>query len=577
MPLITNFANREPEKVVNRSIDQRTWRIGTDQDYLDYREITTRETVQWYGFTEDAARNQVFAGGVYINQPTDGGTYSWSCNETERLCGAYMVERTYERKVTDLVGQSTPPTLGSISISPAQDLNRTNLPTSVSLTSATVGSVIFWKLDSYSGSTLVSGSWTKIESSTGTVSAATNNSAGGSVINNVAYDKYVILSAYSQYTTLGGITTNGPTSVVRYAIQVPALNPVSFSLTNNTVLTFNTNITLTCAGASRIRYWRYYCDTAGNFQLADDSEGRTAGGESVSVSLSPDRLCSYVTGGGGQNHKAAYIVARGEFLVNGSYYNGTAGSRYIWERIPAVYTPTANYSNNSAVTFPVTLTFTTGGGSGMSYYWSIYTTSGWTEKANSEGGGTTRNISLSFSDNTGGATWNGVLVHKLAYASAQGYTDKDGARYWGGFIDRYIYQVAPTVGSYTGLNPASYANEQQWNPTGQSYWTDMQIKPTFSGNVTHWNFRYAYTLSTTDGTGQWSSTGTGSLGVNETINPGIISGTRRVFYVGSFYYVNNQMFRIQYQPVYIFEGVTYVGGSYSALRYYIRSISGTYL
>jgi hypothetical protein len=188
MPLKESWANRGEQVLMDRAITRSTYRVGSEDDYLDYLEITERETNRWFGFTEAAASAK-----IEENEQPSTGSYSWSMIESERVRKAFDIERIYELKNPTLVGQTPPPVFGSVNFSVNSDSNITSWGFTLNLTTD-APSGIMWRLGAMNGvGTILYTAWEDTTSQSTSVNVNSPWFAGGAG----NFHKYIIVEARS--------------------------------------------------------------------------------------------------------------------------------------------------------------------------------------------------------------------------------------------------------------------------------------------------------------------------------------------------------------------------------------------
>jgi hypothetical protein len=218
MPLVTSWANRGDAILEDRSVEQRTYRVGAADDFIDYKEVVEKNVNKWVGFDEAAASAHIDTN----QQPSDVTiANSWAMNEDQRVVGSYTITRSQEKKTVSVVGSTPTPTIGAVTFSVATNTD-TTFPFNLTMSTSTAGAVIRYRVDSYNGSQLVTGSWQVSSGTSQTISLNTTNIARGTSIGGVAYHKYINVEAYA-YRVLQTGTYEGPRSSRTYGQRVPNL------------------------------------------------------------------------------------------------------------------------------------------------------------------------------------------------------------------------------------------------------------------------------------------------------------------------------------------------------------------
>jgi hypothetical protein len=222
MALIESWAERGEAILDDRSVEQRTYRVGQEDDFIDYKEVVDKNVNRWVGFNEDAASAHIDTN----EQPSDVTiANSWSMNEDQRVVGSYTITRSQEKKTVSVVGSTPTPVIGSITFSVATNTD-TTFPFNLTMSTSTAGAVIRYRLDSYDGATKITGAWQVSSGASQTISVNTTNIAGGASIGGVAYHKYIIIEAYA-YRVLQTGAYEGPRSSRTYGYRSPVLLSLS--------------------------------------------------------------------------------------------------------------------------------------------------------------------------------------------------------------------------------------------------------------------------------------------------------------------------------------------------------------
>lgn len=339
MPLVTSWAGREPATITDKSIEQRTYRVGSADDFIDYKEIVEREIRQWKGFTENAASAKIDEN----EQPTGGTnqTYSWSMNEDSRVVGSYTIERQFEKKTTSVIGTTPVPVIGSVNFSVASN-NNVTFPLSVTLSTNVAGASIRYRIDSYNGGSRVTGTWETISGTSGSVNINTTNIAGGATIGGVRMHKYVIIEAYA-FRVLQTGTYEGPKSEREYGVRAPVMGAVNFSPSSNTNLSeFPVSLNLSTSSPAEAKIWWGRRILQSNGQLYFTAEQQSENNSTVSVSVSDSGSTFNAAGAKYNNisyHRYVQVYAASRIIIDGYDYYGAFGEREYGQRPPSVFTP----------------------------------------------------------------------------------------------------------------------------------------------------------------------------------------------------------------------------------------------
>ena len=313
MALKTSWAGRGEEVLIDRAINQSTYRVGEDTDFQDYREVIERETVMWFGFDEATASAQVDAN----TQPATGA-YSWAMVENERIQYAYDVERVYEKKTTTLVSQTPPPTFGSVSFSPAQNLNVSAWPLSVTISTSTPLSSIMYQINAFnSAGQIVYGPWVEVSGTSAVVSVNTTTIAAGASILGNTYHKAIQINAKAFRELQSGRYESAQSSIY-YAQRKPTVSTPTFSPVGSSsvpaAFNFNMpgNVTITSAGSTIISSWRYALS-------ASSWQAPNAGSNASPAVIAIDSPLVY---------KVVELSAYATVTLDGITYNSSTNKRY---------------------------------------------------------------------------------------------------------------------------------------------------------------------------------------------------------------------------------------------------------
>jgi len=296
MPLITSWANRDAEILDDRSVEQRTYRVGQADDFIDYKEVVEKNVNRWLGFDEAAASAHIDTN----QQPADVTiANSWTMNEDQRVVGSYTITRSQEKKTVSVIGSTPPPTIGSVTFSVTTNTN-TIFPFNLTMSTTTSGAVIRYRVDSYNGSQLVTGSWQVSSGTSQTISVNTTNIAGGASIGGIKYHKYVIIEAYA-YRVLQTGTYEGARSSHIYGYRVPNLqaiqdsgwNPLGDSSGANPVsVSLPFSLTITATGSNVVVWAGARYGALNNNKLISNMQNR--GGPSATITITAlDRFSFY--------------------------------------------------------------------------------------------------------------------------------------------------------------------------------------------------------------------------------------------------------------------------------------------
>jgi hypothetical protein len=335
MPLITSWANRDAEILDDRSVEQRTYRVGSADDFIDYKEVVEKNVNRWVGFTEAAASAHIDTN----EQPADiSVTNSWAMNEDQRVVGSYTITRTQEKKTTSVVGTTPPPVIGSVDFSVAST-NNTTFPFNLTLSTSVAGAVIRYRLDSYLGNGIQTGSWQTSSGQSQTISVTTNNSAFGSLIGGVSMHKYIIIEAYA-YRELQTGTYEGPRSKREYGYRAPSISAISFGLNTNTNTTFPVSLPVSLTPTDAQIKW-FTTNLKSNGIFNQSSISNASSGSNLSIT----ERSIYAAGrvfNGVSYHAYAVVNAYGEKALDGVSYTGPTGTREFGRRAPTGFVPTFN-------------------------------------------------------------------------------------------------------------------------------------------------------------------------------------------------------------------------------------------
>jgi len=265
MPLRTSWAQRGEQILMDRALNRNTYRVGEDTDYKDYLEKTERETNRWFGFTQAAAEAKVDE-----NEQPASGSYSWSMPESERMNNAYDIERVFEKKTTTLVSQTPPPTFGSVTFSPAQNLNVTAWPISLTLSTSTPLASLMYQINAFnSAGQVVYGEWVEVAATSTVVSVNTTTlAAGANILNQGNFHKAVFISAKA-FRVLQSGRYESAQSTIYFAQRAPTVtqitnshwSPLGSSTVNgavNVTMPFNLTINTGQPSATIFTFVAYY-------------------------------------------------------------------------------------------------------------------------------------------------------------------------------------------------------------------------------------------------------------------------------------------------------------------------------
>jgi hypothetical protein len=365
-----------PETRIGQTQQSRRYRVGEEDDFIEWEERTFTDTTEYHKFNSDA---WAIVGATFSPNPPNrynvapyfpvrtpavpsGGVNNWSMREDNRTIGSYVLTRTYEFKSVTQVDASPPPVLGSVNFSVPQNTNITSFPFNLQLQAAS-SERIRYRIDTYIGGALQTGAWTTSTGNVVTISVNTSNLAAGATINGVAYHKYVVVYAQSTRTQQTGETYNGPISSRIYAQRAPVLGPVTWSRNSEAITSWPTSVTITGNAGNTIEYSIYGLNSQGQWDLT--STGTTSSGSSVSVNTNILAAGSASTLGV-TAHKAAWIFARQRVTIDGVDYAGefnTQGSRIFVQAVPTVSAPTVNGGTTDELSewggnYPTTVTVT---------------------------------------------------------------------------------------------------------------------------------------------------------------------------------------------------------------------------
>jgi hypothetical protein len=106
MALINDFSLAGEGIITSLNKSNRSYRVGEQGAFSEYKEAITTESREWVGLTYSAALSKVERN----EQPGDpNATNTWTFREDNRIVGSYIVERVYERKaVISSTGEEVP-------------------------------------------------------------------------------------------------------------------------------------------------------------------------------------------------------------------------------------------------------------------------------------------------------------------------------------------------------------------------------------------------------------------------------------------------------------------------------------
>lgn len=346
MPLINTWADRGNSVLVDKSTEQRVYRVGSEDDFIDYKEVVSKEVEQWPGFSESGANAVLDAAGAPDTaaewQPTDTlATFSYSMNEGLRSVNSYTLERVYERKKVDKVGATPIPNFGSVNFSVASS-NNTTFPFSLTMSTTTSGALIRYKIDSYNGGTRVAGSWQQSSGQSITINVNTSNIAGGARINAVAMHKYVIIEAYA-FRVLQTGTYEGPRSAIIYGQRAPVISNVVFS-PSGSVAPEDWYPDIPSIAACKVTSWPHSVTlTSGNATIyyrirtyssqSSYTETQWLSGSNVSIQQPPLISAWYYGGQWFYNRRVTRLTAYAAVVLDGYTYSGNVSWQGYYQAV----------------------------------------------------------------------------------------------------------------------------------------------------------------------------------------------------------------------------------------------------
>lgn len=114
MSLINIFQDAGDGIVTSQRKNIRIYRVGEENDYVDYLETEEFESRVWVGLTKQCALNHI----LLAPQPSGSfESYSWSAEEDSRVIESYKVRRDFSKKITEVYAQTAAPPSTAPSIS----------------------------------------------------------------------------------------------------------------------------------------------------------------------------------------------------------------------------------------------------------------------------------------------------------------------------------------------------------------------------------------------------------------------------------------------------------------------------
>lgn len=430
MPLVNNInAIDVTNAMTARSKNLRRYRVGNDQDFIDYIETVESTTYEYPRATEQAAKNAIE---LIKNQTTaENQTVNASMVEDVRNVGSYKVIYTSTTTTTTQAAVAPAPEVGGITWSRNSE-TVSSWPQSITMTSANSAERIWYRIDAINNSgATVPGEFTDGGSNNVTVSLNADTLAAGYN----GWHKRVIIIAEVRRTQLTGETYVGAQSSRRFTQNAPSVSSISWSISDNfTVTSWPVSITATTSTTNASVFHRI---TAFN-NFGQGIVGSFTSGGSISADT------SIFSAGANGFHKHIYVEAEARLTLDGFVYIGARSGRNVRQLVPSVGSLTFNPAGLTSskpspyhVTFPINLTISSSNSNAfIQAKLSKDEGWGWTSYPNysnyvniGQGSGTINNIDTN--RRFGAYQIKEVRVQAYAYVNLDGYV------YTGSVIARY--------------------------------------------------------------------------------------------------------------------------------------------
>lgn len=248
MPLVDNINVLDISKAMTaRSKNLRRYRVGNDQDFIDYIETVDSLTYEYPRATEEAAKNAI---DLIKNQTTpENTTTNASMVEDVRNVGSYKVIVTTNTTTTKEAAVAPAPEVGGITWSRSSE-TVSSWPQNITMTSANPDDRIWYRISGVDKS----GAWVSgefINGGSNNVTVSLNSSTLAEGYN--GWHKRVSIIAEARRTQLTGQVYVGAQSSRRFTQLAPIVtqitdahwNPLGysgFSSTPNVTMPFNLTI-----------------------------------------------------------------------------------------------------------------------------------------------------------------------------------------------------------------------------------------------------------------------------------------------------------------------------------------------
>lgn len=219
MPLVDNINVLDVSKAMTaRSKNLRRYRVGNDQDFIDYIETVDSLTYEYPRATEEAAKNAIE---LIKNQTTpENTTTNASMVEDVRNVGSYKVIVTTTTTTTTEAAVAPAPEVGGITWNRNSE-NVTTWPQEITASTSNSSDKIWYRIDSIkSNGRTQTGEWVNSNSNNVTISVDSDIYAEGSG----GYHKRVFVYAQARKTQLTGITYAGEISNRVFAELAPSFS-----------------------------------------------------------------------------------------------------------------------------------------------------------------------------------------------------------------------------------------------------------------------------------------------------------------------------------------------------------------
>lgn len=227
MPLANNITEIDASRIMTaRSKNTRRYRVGNDQDFIDYIETVDTRTYEYPRLTKEVANTAIES--VKNAVTAENQTLSASMVEDVRNVGSYKVISTSTFTTTTQAAVAPAPEVGGITWSRNSE-TVSSWPQSITMTSANSADRIWYRIDAINSSgATVPGTFINGGSNNVTVSLNASTLAAGYN----GWHKRVIIIAEVRRTQLTGEVYVGAQSSRRFTQTIPQLNTPTTSINN---------------------------------------------------------------------------------------------------------------------------------------------------------------------------------------------------------------------------------------------------------------------------------------------------------------------------------------------------------